>query len=108
VGPFALDQGEARATASIDLGAGPRLYVGGTFTSIGGAPPAKLAAWDGAQWTGPQVLTGISSTVDALLADPTGLYVGGNFTQIGGIVANGIARFDGQTWTTFGGGLGHV
>lgn len=63
--------------------AGGIVYVGGTFTTAGGATRSNAAAWDiaGGNWTGwaPQV----NGTVYCLWLDGLTAYIGGTFTQVG-------------------------
>jgi trimeric autotransporter adhesin len=96
-----------------DHGAGPFMYVGGSFEFAGGLPALNIARWDGQAW---HSVGGSTGTVNCFRAwdDGTGpqLYAGGNITMIGGVPAAGIARYDGTTWTTLGtgvtGGFGRV
>jgi hypothetical protein len=64
---------------------GKRVYVGGSFTSIGGARVRNLAA---VGRTSGRVVAGfrgsVNGTVDALAASATTLYVGGSFSAIDG------------------------
>jgi len=86
----------------------PNLYVGGSFTMIGGVPINRIAMWNG-NWN--LVGTGTDNTVYSLFpssaAQPgaTVLCVGGLFTTAGGISANSIARWNGSTWSAFGTGM---
>src|SRR5262249_50079227 len=48
---------DVRALVVFDDGTGPALYVGGSFTSAGGAPAEDLARWDGSSWTALPPLT---------------------------------------------------
>ncbi|MFB3429322.1 MAG: hypothetical protein ABL309_00205 [Phycisphaerales bacterium] len=97
--------GTVNAMCVYDDGAGPALFVGGTFFSAGGLPANKIAKWDGVQWstlTGP-FGTGIPSvSVDALevFDDGSGpkLYVGGSFSIAGGVAASDLATWDGSEW----------
>ena len=43
--------GPVHAYAYFDDGTGPALYVGGTFTSIGGVSANHLARWNGVSWS---------------------------------------------------------
>ncbi len=65
-------------------GHGPRLFASGEFTTAGGVPAERVAAWDGSQWTG---LGGAIDgpvrcvrTADLHLGGGTILYAGGDFT----------------------------
>lgn len=64
---------------------GKRVYVGGSFTSVGGARVRNLAA---VGRTSGRVVTAfrgsVNGTVDALAASPTALYVGGAFSAVDG------------------------
>jgi hypothetical protein len=64
---------------------GKRVYVGGSFTSIGGRKVRNLAAVG--RGSG-RVVTGfggsVNGTVDALAASATTLYVGGSFSAVDG------------------------
>jgi hypothetical protein len=97
----------ASSLAVFDDGGGPALYMGGSFTSVGGTPLSRIAKWNGSTWS--PVGGGISNNVSALvvLNDGNGpaLYVGGFFTTAGGAPGNGIARWDGSNWSAFGAGV---
>jgi uncharacterized delta-60 repeat protein len=80
------------------------MYVGGTFSNIGGLPVTGLAALnnDGSASSG--FAPNPNGAVNALLIQPDGrLVVGGAFTQIAGVARNGLARFSasGTLDTTF-------
>ncbi len=92
------------AMASFDDGSGPALYVGGAFTSAGGAVVNGLAKWDGTSWSAvSDQLTG--SGVHALIVFDDGsgpaLYVGGRYA-LQGNGATDVAKWDGTTWTPLG------
>jgi trimeric autotransporter adhesin len=94
-------------------GGGPDLYVGGNFTTAGGAPSNSIAKWNGTSWsplgTGPA--NGVNDTVLLALTvfdDGSGggpaLYAGGVFTTAGGVPANRIAKWNGTSWSSLGTG----
>jgi hypothetical protein len=93
-----------------DDGSGPALFVGGRFTSAGGAPAAGIARWDGAQWSA--VGGGIDGTVRALAVADVGdgrgggggpmLHAAGQFDRAGGVDASNVARWDGLGWSAVG------
>jgi hypothetical protein len=60
-----------------------RLYVGGDFQAISGAPRANLASVNAAGEVSPWN-PGVDGTVHALLATPDALFVGGAFADVGG------------------------
>jgi photosystem II stability/assembly factor-like uncharacterized protein len=97
----------------------PRLYVGGSFTSVSQADTlvyaGSVARWDGAAWS--SLGGGISSpgpagSVRALMNRGKAVYAGGDFMQVR-LPGNGIffaparraAKFDGTTWSEFAGGV---
>lgn len=86
---------------------GDHLYVGGSFTTAGGMPAAKIARWDGA-WSAPGAIA--SGNVHAMTSHDDGetinLYIGGSFNSVSGVPAQNIAQFDGANWTALNGGLG--
>ena len=102
--------GEVRAVAGFDDGDGPKLYVGGDFLGVGGAPPLNhIARWDGSSWS--SVGGGTDGPVDALAVYDDGqgagpaLFVGGEFLTAGGTAAKRIAKWDGSSWSKLGSGL---
>jgi trimeric autotransporter adhesin len=86
---------------------GGMLYVGGAFTTAGGAPANRIAMWDGANWSslGTGSANGLGGTVNAILADGSDLYVGGSFTTAGGATARAIAKWNGSGWSAVGQGM---
>lgn len=80
---------------------GSRLYVGGRFEHVGGAPRAGVAAFDVssgalAPWE-PAVGGGPSGAVKALAADGSRVAVGGRFKSAGGTRRRGLAAIDLRT-----------
>ena len=92
-------------------GAGERLFVGGKFTTAGGGFASKIAAWDGAAWSGVgsglQVSTTAITRALAVHDDGSGpaLYAAGVFNSAGGQPVANIARWDGAAWSPVGPGL---
>lgn len=83
-----------------------KLYVGGHFTTAGGASANRIASWDGASWS--TLSTGTDSVVKALTVHNGKLCVGGWFTAAGGVPANYIALWDGNAWLPLGSGLNNT
>ncbi len=91
-----------------------QLYVGGTFTTIGGISASRVARWDGMQYH--PLGTGLGSTntstlgAKALCAYGGRVIVAGNFSSAGGLAAGSVAAWnpDTLTWETLGDGLGHT
>lgn len=82
---------------TFDAGNGPRLYAGGHFNNIGGAPLRDLAYWDAeAGWQPVPGWDGIVNTLHvADLGDGPALYIGGLFATVGGAACNSVARWTG-------------
>ena len=102
---------QVRAVAVFDDGAGPALYVGGTFTTAGGITVNRVAKWDGSGWSalGSGLGGGTSPSVDALLVFDDGsgpaLYAGGKFTTSGAAAVKYVARWTGSQWVQVGNAL---
>lgn len=94
----------AIAMAVYDEGAGPRLFVGGSFQSAGSVPAKFLARWDGATWSEvhSMVAGGVDSVVIVLEVWDDGggakLYAGGHFTYPG----HYLAAWNGVGWSAVG------
>lgn len=84
-------------------GGEPSLYAGGSFTTAGGVPAARVARWNGSVWS--PVGAGLPGTVNALCVfdDNSGggpeLYAGGFFGTGPCGTDQGLAKWDGSTWT---------
>ncbi len=106
--------GEVRTMVVWDDGAGPALYVGGSFTLAGGTLAPRVAKWDGERWS--KIGLGLGATqfdvVNALVVhdDGTGptLFAGGAFLSSGGAATNFVAKWDGQAWQPMGGGMNNI
>lgn len=100
------------SVAAIAFTADGQVYIGGSFTTIGGVAYNGVARYDPATDTFFRLggaSPGVNAPVKALAIDRTGnLYVGGAFTQVtlGALTAYRIARYNGptaDTWTALGG-----
>ena len=83
-------------TMAIDPSGSP-LYVGGNFTSIGGAPRTRLASVLTTNGTATSFNPGANSNVNAIVLSGTTLYAGGNFSTIGSASRNNIASLSTAT-----------
>jgi hypothetical protein len=93
----------------------PRLIAGGEFDTIGGVAAARIASWDGSNWSplGGGVGGNVNALVNALTVydeDGSGpaqarLIAGGQFTAAGAVAASAIAGWDGAQWAALGTGL---
>ena len=103
--------------SALALDGSGNLYVGGSFTQVGGAGGAygnyntsanNIARWDGSHWfalgSGIPLGSDILDTVNAIAVSGSNVYVGGRFTTAGGVTVNNIARWDGQNWWPIGAG----
>ena len=85
-----------------DDGSGPRLFVGGTFTSAGGVPAQNLAAWDGVAWSAPSAPALLPIDALASFDDGSGprlVAAGSQYsTQSPGTVAQ-LSSWNGKTWS---------
>ncbi len=96
-----------RTLLSADLGAGPRLYVGGTELTFPGLSGTVIAAWNGQTWS--DLGTGmVGSLLDTVVFDDGSglkLYAAGIVTSAGGAPVANIARWNGTSWSPVGAGL---
>ena len=94
-----------------DSGAGPALYVGGSFETAAELPLNHMAKLMPNNTWAP-LAEGIDGTVVALVTFDDGLgagealYAGGNFSKAGNVEASHIAKWDGESWSALGEGTG--
>lgn len=83
------------------------LYVGGGFSTAGGAPAANIARWDGVQW---RYMGGFDGPVFSLAAFGAWVYAGGSFKTVtslaGSVIAENVARYHDGRWLPVGDGVG--
>ena len=87
---------------------GNDVFVGGTFTTVGGVDASRIARYNMTTDTWHTLGDGLNHTVRSLLISGSDLYVGGEFATAGGLSAIGIARYDitTDTWHAMGSGVG--
>ena len=85
---------------------GNDLYIGGTFTEVGGKKVNHIARWDGNQWHDVGGGISLNSTlyvpkVQVIKKLPDGrLIIGGQFAACGGKAMTGVAIWDGNQWNS--------
>lgn len=79
------------------------LYIGGSFTVVGGVIANGVAKWDGTNWSA--LGSGMNGWVGQLAVSGNNVYAAGGFTMAGGKAANYIAKWDGTNWSALGSGL---
>jgi trimeric autotransporter adhesin len=82
------------------------LYVGGSFSKIGGVSSRGIARWDGRAWHdmegGVSIPDYAFASVYTITGDGTNIYAGGFFTQAGSVQATNLARWNGRHWEGIG------
>ena len=96
-----LGSGEDAYVIALAVGADGSLYVGGYFTTAGGAPANRIARWDGSAWSplgsgiNPPSSGENTTRVYALAVDANAdLAIGGQFLGAGGITSPYLALYD--------------
>ncbi|MFG0283524.1 MAG: hypothetical protein ACF8R7_03805 [Phycisphaerales bacterium JB039] len=101
------------ALATGDIGAGERLFVGGSFPTAGAVSAGGIAAWDGTAWEqlGDGIGIGGSFSPNVfdieVFDDGSGpaVFIGGRFDFVDGVPATYVAKWDGVEWSEVGDGL---
>jgi hypothetical protein len=90
-----MDGGANLDVYALALGPDSRIYVGGTFTTVGGVTASRIAAWNQSSSAFETLGTGMNDDVRCMVFAPNGdLYAGGSFTTAGGVTCNGIAKWN--------------
>ena len=87
----------ANGAVNVQVVSGGTMYVGGSFSSMGGQTRSAIAAIDvstGLVTSWNPSAGGDARTVDALAVDGNTVYAGGNFTSIGSYYRNYLAALD--------------
>jgi hypothetical protein len=88
-------------------GRGSDVFVGGTFTGVGGFSVSNIARWDGFNWW--NMGFGFDSSVGVLAVSQNAVYAGGGFTNVTDppftFPVNHIAMWDGFNWYSLGSGV---
>ncbi|HET7399535.1 MAG TPA: PKD domain-containing protein [Intrasporangium sp.] len=84
-----VDDGDVRAIAKV----GSTMVIGGNFTSVGGQPRSRIAAFDTATGALAPFNLAFNAEVSTLVPGPTAdtVYVGGEFTQVGTAAIKNVA-----------------
>ena len=95
----ALEEWDPKTSGPVHVLAlsGPGVYVGGSFTSIGGRSRTCIAALDASTGKATAWDPAANAVVEALVVSGATLYAGGGFTHIGGQARNRIAALDAST-----------
>ncbi|MCZ6683219.1 MAG: dockerin type I domain-containing protein [Planctomycetota bacterium] len=87
---------------------GPGLFVGGQFSTAGGASAKNVARWDANGWSPLGTGAENGGTVYAIAVSQADgvMYVGGSFGNMGGVLGTKrIAKWNGAAWSGVGGGM---
>lgn len=74
-----------------------RIFIGGKFTTVAGAPRARFAAVLGSGLLDAAVIAHTGGIVRAIACDGTRLGLGGELASVGGVVRDNVAALDLQT-----------
>lgn len=117
----ALGNGLDDFVSALDV-SGSNVYAGGNFVALcgnaacdsGNTTANRIAKWNGNTWSA--MGNGMSSLVNALVADGNDVYAGGAFTSLcgdaacssGNVRVNSAAVWNGSSWTGLGNGLNNT
>lgn len=110
--------GGVGALGVFDLGDGPKLWLGGWFTLLGGIPALGIGTWDGAQFAPvgsgfPHPGSNSADRVNSFCVFDAGaglgprVYAVGAMDSVNGVATEGIAVWNGTTWEGVDGGFDH-
>ena len=88
---------------------GSKIYVGGTFTKIGGIDARSVAVYNISTGLWSSLGIGIPGAVYAFAFIGTDVYIGGNFLDVGGVTAaDNIVKWSGSAFSVLGAGLNDI
>ncbi len=97
-----------------DVGNGPQLFAGGSFSFAGGTGVRQTAVWNGREWSplgnaGDGPLGGVFSMAQFPSGVGNPLYIGGSIGEVlfdgSRLRGGGVAVWDGARWTSVNSGL---
>ena len=97
--PLAWDPGANGVVEAIDVAPDGTVYLGGSFTSVGGSAATRLAAVTPGGTPVPGWKASANSTVFDVEVGASSLWVGGAFGSVNGRARPRLARLDRQTGT---------
>jgi hypothetical protein len=105
--------GYPRVVRSLDLGAGPELYLGNTIVAVNSNVRAPVYRWNGATWSVLQTTawsTGVQNAVNDLVVFAEGgvprlFALGAGLSEALVWPLQSVLRWDGATWSRVGAGL---
>ncbi|MCH7792775.1 MAG: hypothetical protein IID31_10925 [Planctomycetes bacterium] len=94
-----------RSMLRVEGPTGPRTYLVGLLSAVGGSGVRGIAVWDGSEWSALRPPGGINGSVRALDAGVERVYAGGWFQSAGGAAAVRVAAYEGGVWSALGPGF---
>lgn len=87
------------STAILDIGAGPRLYFGGSFLRLDDVAARNVASWNGVAFESLGRGAGLDSPAATFESFEGALYAGGAFRDAPGANRSFLARWSGVEWS---------
>lgn len=91
------------------MGVNPKngdLYIGGTFSIVGGVSATNIAMWNGSTWSAVgNAANHVSPTSFAFNSTTGDMYIAGSIGTVGTTAMHHVAKWDGSNWTSLGSGF---